>query len=116
MTQESTSPAFARDGLEAAVTGRPELLFARDISCKCADDRGAFEKQRVLVIGGGGSIGAATTRLILDYRPAALHVVDHSENYLAELVRDLHGQNADLARLDFRPCRSITAATRWRAC
>lgn len=102
MTQEHASPAFLRDGLESAVTRRPKSLFARDISAKRQTIADALQGKRVLVIGGAGSIGAATTRLILDYRPAALHVVDHSENYLVELVRDLHGQNVDFARLDFR--------------
>lgn len=93
---------FVRDKLESATTRRSESLFAGDIGAKRQQIADALQAKRVLVVGGAGSIGAATTRLILDYRPAALHVVDHSENYLVELVRDLHGQNVDLARLDFR--------------
>jgi FlaA1/EpsC-like NDP-sugar epimerase len=102
MASKTASAALLRDGLEAAVTRRRESLFARDVDANRDRIAGALDGKRVLVIGGAGSIGAATTRLILDYGPAALHVVDQSENYLVELVRDLHGQNVDLARLDFR--------------
>lgn len=57
---------------------------------------------RILAIGGGGSIGAATVRLILDYLPSALHVIDHNENSLAELVRELRGRPAGIPNIDFR--------------
>jgi NAD(P)-dependent dehydrogenase (short-subunit alcohol dehydrogenase family) len=56
----------------------------------------------VLVIGGGGSIGAATVQLLSTFKPAALHVIDLSENYLAELVRNLRSRPAGLAVEDFR--------------
>ena len=42
-----------------------------------------------LVIGGAGSIGQAVTKEIFVRNPKKLHVVDISENNLAELVRDL---------------------------
>jgi len=41
------------------------------------------------VIGGAGSIGQAVTREIFKRKPRVLHVVDISENNLAELVRDI---------------------------
>jgi len=44
---------------------------------------------RFLVIGGAGSIGQAVTREIFKRNPAALHVVDISENNMVELVRDI---------------------------
>src|SRR5262249_1792021 len=41
-------------------------------------------------------------RLALDYRPAAVHVIDQNENYLAELVRELRGRPRGLADVDFQ--------------
>ena len=42
-----------------------------------------------LVIGGAGSIGQAVVKELFKRRPKRLHVVDISENNLAELVRDI---------------------------
>ncbi len=75
--------------LERAVVDRERSLFETDLNTVSPAIGVAIRGCRVLVIGGGGSIGSATVRLLLDYRPGALHVVDLSENYLAELVRDL---------------------------
>ena len=81
--------APAQAELEQLVTGRATSFFADDV--EAARDRIAegLRGKRVLVVGGGGSIGAATTRAILVHQPACVHVVDVSENYLAELVRDV---------------------------
>lgn len=69
--------------------GRNEPLFDSDISNfnyeLCSMVKGA----RFLVIGGAGSIGQAVTKEIFKRGPAALHVVDISENNLVELVRDI---------------------------
>lgn len=54
----------------------------------------------MLAIGGAGSIGCATVRLFGAYGPAAVHVVDHNENNLTELVRDLRSGAFDVP--DFR--------------
>jgi FlaA1/EpsC-like NDP-sugar epimerase len=58
--------------------------------------------RRVLVVGGGGTIGSATTNLLVEFEPSALHVIDQSENYLAELVRDLRGRLTSASRIDLR--------------
>ncbi|HVF39136.1 MAG TPA: polysaccharide biosynthesis protein [Gemmatimonadaceae bacterium] len=85
------------DPVEIA-TGRRDSLFAEDISRKGEDIRATFHERRVLVIGGAGSIGSATVRALLEYRPSAVHVIDQNENGLAELVRDLRGSGlVDLA-------------------
>jgi len=57
---------------------------------------------RVLVIGGAGSIGAATVDQIAHFEPRSLHVVDHNENSLAELVRSLRGASRGLSVSDFK--------------
>ncbi len=46
--------------------------------------------------------GSATTQALLRYRPAAVHVVDVSENYLAELIREIRSGDLDLAGIDFQ--------------
>lgn len=77
------------DCLSLLATGRETSLFLPDIEAQSARLREKIQGSRVLVIGGAGSIGSATIRALLPFRPNSLHVVDQSENNLAELVRDL---------------------------
>ncbi len=88
--------------LDAAVTRRDTSLFAPDTRAQAEATAGRIAGRRVLIVGGGGSIGSITTRLVVDYRPSAVHVVDTSENYLAELVRELRGRPEGLPEMDFR--------------
>jgi nucleoside-diphosphate-sugar epimerase len=88
--------------LTSIVTGRTNSLFASDLEASGERVVARMRDRRILVIGGGGSIGAATIRIILDHQPSALHVVDHNENYLAELVRELRGRSAGIRDTDFR--------------
>jgi FlaA1/EpsC-like NDP-sugar epimerase len=90
------------DELAALATGRSDDLFAEDLRCQSDKIRGQLEGRRILVLGGAGSIGASTVSLLADFDPACLHVVDHNENALAELVRDLRSRNGGLRVRDFR--------------
>lgn len=69
--------------------GRNRPLFTGDVAAN--EDRidAAIRARRILVVGGAGSIGSEIVRQIFRRSPAALHVIDISENNLAELVRDL---------------------------
>lgn len=69
--------------------GRSEPLFTEDLAAHGDQLDELIAGSRFLVVGGAGTIGAAVTRELFGRRPRALHVVDISENNLAELVRDL---------------------------
>ena len=86
--------------LEQAVTGRQNSYFAPDIQKRRQHLRDVVANRNILVVGGGGSIGGATTRALLPLKPASVHVVDVSENYLAELVRDIRSGDQDIGGTD----------------
>lgn len=69
--------------------GRSERLFQEDLSQHGDALNAAVEASRFLVIGGAGSIGAAVVRELFARNPRVLHVIDISENNLAELVRGI---------------------------
>ncbi|MCA9521439.1 MAG: polysaccharide biosynthesis protein [Myxococcales bacterium] len=79
----------------AAIFGRRRSLFADDLESRRQMIAAAVAGARVCVIGAAGSIGAAFVRQILPFAPRALHLVDLSENNLAEVVRDLHASGAN---------------------
>lgn len=62
--------------------------------------------KRVMVTGGGGSIGSELCRQIADYSPAALYIVDISENYIYEIQQELKRSHPDL------PVEAIIASVR----
>ena len=69
--------------------GRSKELFIDDISSNEAALREVVGRSRFLVLGGAGSIGQSVVKEIFKRNPVKLHVVDISENNLAELVRDI---------------------------
>jgi len=69
--------------------GRKKELFTNDISKHETELARIVSSSKFLVIGGAGSIGAATTKEIFKRNPLKLHVVDISENNMVELVRDI---------------------------
>ena len=67
-----------------------EQLLARPVrQLLSAADRRAFAGTRVLITGGGGSVGSELARQLAECRPAELTLVDHSELALFEIVREL---------------------------
>lgn len=81
--------------------GRETGLFDRDMARHGAELSNEVSASRFLVIGGAGSIGQAVVREIFKRSPRQLHVVDLSENNLAELVRDLRSTEGHIPG-DFR--------------
>ena len=69
--------------------GRKKELFSKDIEIYEEKLEGIISSSSFLVIGGAGSIGQAVVKEIFVRLPKKLHVVDISENNLAELVRDI---------------------------
>jgi nucleoside-diphosphate-sugar epimerase len=94
--------ALNPDQFDCCVVGRRSSLFAADIAANRERIADALKGRRVLVVGGGGSIGSATIRQLLRYAPSAIHVIDHSENYLADLVRDIRSHSAVSPDIDLR--------------
>ena len=69
--------------------GREQSMFTADLAKHGAAMDELVRGSRFLVIGGAGSIGGAVVRELFARKPRVLHVVDVSENNLAELVRDI---------------------------
>ncbi len=59
-------------------------------------DRRRFTGRRVLVTGGGGSVGSELARQVADCQPASLTLVDHSELALFEILRELSERCPDV--------------------
>jgi FlaA1/EpsC-like NDP-sugar epimerase len=72
-------------------TGRDDSLFTGDCAARARELHERLDGARVLAIGAAGSIGSATVRELAQFPLRCMHVVDHDENGLAELVRDLRG-------------------------
>ncbi|MBK5932727.1 polysaccharide biosynthesis protein [Rhodovulum imhoffii] len=83
------SSALRLNALDCRIVGRAESLFADDLRAEAAALEEQIRGSRILVIGGAGSIGSQTLKTILRFAPKTVHVIDHNENGLAELVRDL---------------------------
>lgn len=90
------------DDHAAAVTGRARSMFADDIERATPALHDAVSGRRILVVGGGGTIGAVTTELVVEFKPRVVHIVDVSENYLAELVRSVRNRSDAVRNIDFR--------------
>lgn len=81
--------ALRLNALDARIVGRTESLLTQDL----LTEKNVLEEQirgcRILFIGGAGSIGSETLKTVLRFAPRTVHIVDHNENGLAELVRNL---------------------------
>ena len=87
---------------DSIAVGREQSIFAKDIKAHTEQLYDLIEGRRILAIGGAGSIGSNTIDTVSRFSPASLHVVDHNENGLAELVRNLRSRVGGLKVRDFR--------------
>jgi len=71
---------------------RRESLFQEELSANQSKINSIINSSSFLVIGGAGSIGREVVKILFSRNAKKLHVVDISENNLAELVRDLRSQ------------------------
>ena len=75
--------------LETRIVGRDRSFFATDLESFSTELSEMLRGARLLFIGAAGSIGFQTLKTVASFAPKALHVIDHNENGLAELVRAL---------------------------
>ena len=66
-----------------------DLLRREPIRTDTNAVRGLLRGTRVMVTGGGGSIGSELCRQVLAFRPAALAILDHAENGVFEINGEL---------------------------
>jgi FlaA1/EpsC-like NDP-sugar epimerase len=71
-----------------------DLLRREPVQTDIAAVRDLLQGKRVLVTGGGGSIGSELCRQILRCRPAALIVLGHGENSVFEIQNELQREAA----------------------
>lgn len=72
-----------------SLIGRHNRLLVQDLKNYGKELDEIVNKSKFLVIGGAGSIGQEVVKQIFRRNPRLLHVIDISENNLAEIVRDL---------------------------
>ena len=71
------------------IIDRDESLFNPDLKANERTLKAEIKDKKVLVIGGAGTIGSSFIRVLLNYNPGLLVVVDTNENGLTELTRKL---------------------------
>lgn len=82
--------------LETRIVGRERSFFANDLESCSAELSAMLRGARLLFIGAAGSIGFQTLKTVASFAPKTLHVIDHNENGLAELVRALRSAPSPL--------------------
>jgi FlaA1/EpsC-like NDP-sugar epimerase len=83
------------------VTGRRRSLLESDWLERAPAIADLVTGASVLVAGGAGTIGVATVRALLPFKPARLHIVDIDENGLARLARALRAEGSFETRITF---------------
>ena len=111
-------PIQTLPGLDEIITGRARADEIRDISIhdilgrpEVHPDRHLIarkvEGRRILVTGGGGSIGSELCRQIMHLSPTKLVVFDNSEENLYHITEELDKLRAENKNRDFPESRSV---------
>ena len=82
--------------LDQSILDRRASLFAGDLATVDDALSDSLRGARILMIGAAGSIGSSTLDTILQFGPASVDIVDHNENGLADLTRNLRSQDRDV--------------------
>ena len=75
-----------------------DLLGRAETHLDMTEVREFFTGKRVLVTGGGGSIGSELCRQIMSFIPSKLVIYDISENYMYDLQSELHNKYGEMIR------------------
>ena len=79
--------------LMSRILGRSRSLFQVDMAAHHDRILEAVARSRILVTGAAGSIGSAFVEQLAAFQPAAMHLIDPSENNLVEVVRSLRSSD-----------------------
>ena len=74
---------------EKIITERKVSFFSEDLRANADSMLESISGSRIAVIGAAGSIGSSVVKTMLRFKPAAISLIDLSENNLVEVVRDL---------------------------
>lgn len=85
---------FDGQQIDADLVGRPQSFLREDLQNFDTELRQIIGGARILFIGAAGSIGLNTLKTVASYKPKTIHVIDHNENGLAEVVRTLRSGQA----------------------
>ena len=88
----------AREGAEAREVNIADLLGRAEQHLDMSAAQEFFSGKKVLVTGGGGSIGSELCRQILGFTPAKLILYDISENYMYDLLFELKEKYGELVK------------------
>lgn len=88
----------AREGAEAREVNIADLLGRAEQHLDMSGAQSFFCGKKVLVTGGGGSIGSELCRQILGFTPAKLILYDISENYMYDLLFELKEKYGELVQ------------------
>ena len=66
---------------------RSKKIFSHDFKQNEIKIQNKIKNSKIVVIGGAGSIGFSVVKLLLNYNPKLVHIVDINENKLVEVIR-----------------------------